>query len=160
MIYPDLNQPATQADLARLLGVSRAAVHSHHDQGLFTAEASLGTWLQEYINKLRTEAAGRGAEDDDRLREATIRERIAKARKTELDIAVTEKQLVAMYDVYRELQPFVLHVRSTMEAAGNRIATALSAQYGVKIDKRLLENEFRTALSAIADYTAISQHTD
>jgi hypothetical protein len=37
-------------------------------------------------------------------------------------------------------------------ATGRRIASALSAKHGIQIDKRLLDDEFREALSEMADY--------
>jgi len=151
--WPDLGKPATQADLARLVKVARSTIHGHHDSGLFAEGGDLGDWLLSYIEKLRTEAAGRTADSDEEMRLAKLREMNVKAQKGELEIAQMEKQLVDRQVVYDELYPALLHMKTTLEAAGGRIATALSAQYGITINQRLLDNEFRTALHVIADYT-------
>ena len=147
-----LDVTANQSSFSKLVGVSRQAIGAHASKGIFDGCDSLQEWLQAYCEKLREEASGRVVENADEMKVATIREKNAKAYKTELEIEQLRKTLVDMNEVYRELEPAMLHILTTMKAAGNRIASALSAQYGIQIDKRLLDNEFRTALSAIADY--------
>lgn len=157
--FPNLNEPATQANLAKLLGVARSTVHGHHEADTFTEGESLGVWMREYFAKIQASAAGR-TENDDALRAVTIRERSAKARQIELAIAKEEGFLVLRDDVLAELSPLVLHIRTTLDALPARVSSALAAQYGHPIDKRLIENECRHALSAIADYTPDSATPD
>ncbi len=157
--WPDLSEPATQADLARLLNVNRSTVHSHHESGVFTKGASLGVWLQEYFQKLQAAAAGRVESTEDG-KAITNRMNLAKAIKTELEIAKEEEVLVLQADVREEMKPAFLHIKTTLDALPSRVAAALSAQYGHTIDKRLIENECRTALSAIADYTPECEATN
>ena len=159
MSFPDLNQPATQSALAKLLDVNRSTIHGHHESGVFTKDATLGVWMQEYFKKLQDAAAGR-AESTEDGKAIMNRLNLAKAIKTELEIAKDEKTLVLQSDVRDEMESAFLHIKTTLDALPSRVAAALSAQYGHPIDKRLIENECRTALSAIADYTPECEAAD
>ncbi len=150
--WPDLHKPATQANLAKLLGLARSTIHGYHEAGVFTEGESLGVWLREYCNKQRLEAAGRANEDDDEMRVVTIAEKRAKTRNLELDAAQKEGKLVDKDDVHTMMQPAFLHLKTTLMAAGGRIASAITAQTGQPVDKRLIEAEIRTALSELSEY--------
>lgn len=149
---PSLNDTVeSQAAFARLLNITPQAISNHIKSGNITGKTYL-EWLQSYMQHLRAEAAGR-AEKDDAMREAKIRETLAKARKTELEILQLEGVLVHRDTVIEELEPAIEHIKITLNAASSRLATALSAQHGIPIDQQLFKNEFNTALRAIAAYS-------
>lgn len=58
-----LAQRVSQAEFAELIGVSEAKVSQMRSEGVLAADATAGEWLQQYITRLREQAAGRMGAD-------------------------------------------------------------------------------------------------
>ncbi|MCO1337136.1 hypothetical protein MO867_22700, partial [Microbulbifer sp. OS29] len=58
-----LNDQATQSGFARLVGTSQPAIAKHVQAGVLPQGSTYSVWLQAYCERLRTEAAGRQAND-------------------------------------------------------------------------------------------------
>lgn len=147
----NLDDVANQTGFGSLVGASQQSISMHVKNGVLSENGTYRLWLKEYSNHLREIAAGR-PENDDTIKAATIREKLANAEHKELQTAQLRKTLVSLEEVYQEMLPWFSHMKTQLEAAGSRIATMLTAQYGISIDKRLIDTEHRNALSEITKY--------
>ena len=147
----DLDEPATQTGFASLVAASQQSISGHVQKGTLVDGGTYRDWLAQYSNHLREVAAGRPENSDD-IKTVTIREKTANARHKEIQTMQLEGTLVDMEQVYQQMLPWFSHMKTQLEASGNRIATMLTAQYGVTVDKRLIDKEHRNALGEIAKY--------
>lgn len=154
----DLDEPANQTGFGSLVGASQQSISTHVKNGVLSAGSTYREWLKEYSNHLREVAAGR-PENDETIKSVTIREKTANAAHKELLTAQLQGTLVNMDEVFREMQPWFAHMKTQLEASGSRISTMLNAQFGISVDKRLIDKEHRNALSEIAKYVDSTEST-
>lgn len=62
-ILGGLGQRVSQQEFAQLIGVSEAKVSQMRTEGVLAADATAGEWLQQYLTRLREQAAGRMGAD-------------------------------------------------------------------------------------------------
>lgn len=153
-VWPDVNLPATQANLARLIGVARSTVHGHHENNLFKEGALLGDWLSSYITKIRDEAAGRSGEASAEIGNARLAETKIKTKKLQLEFDQLEGKLIDEAYFIELMKPAFSHIETTLESAANKIVQEISIQHGVKVDKRIIDDELSSALLLISEYTS------
>lgn len=149
--YVDFTAKADQSSFAKLAGVSRQAIGTHVKNGVLSDDGSLKCWQLEYMEHLRSVAAGR-PENDGNIKAATFREKMASARLKEIQADQLDGVLVNVDEVYADLLPMFLHIKTQLEASSSRLSTLLSAKYGISVDKRDLDSEFRLALSEMTRY--------
>lgn len=147
----DLNARATQVRFAQLVGVSQQAISERVAAGVLPAGGTLGDWLLAYCERLRTEAAGRGGDDQAALTRARTREAEASAQLKELQIMERAGQLVPGDEIEPQLQAMVTAARTELLALPDALAQELRALYGVEIDASLIEERIHVALAHLAD---------
>ncbi|MFA0792665.1 hypothetical protein ACCI51_19190 [Microbulbifer echini] len=148
-----LDDQATQSGFARLIGASQPAIAKHVQAGVLTQGASFKVWLQEYCERLRTEAAGRLAND------ARNRRDMAQALESEANAQLKMREL------YRQDQ-LILDIESVRKAmvewstigkneflgAVESIVIAIESQHAITIDREPLQPNIDAALRAIGGY--------
>ncbi|WP_413662497.1 hypothetical protein [Microbulbifer sp. CNSA002] len=148
-----LDDQATQSGFARLVGATQPAIAKHFKAEVFTVGASYEVWLHEYCERLRTEAAGRQAN------EARNRRDMAQAIESEVNAKLKMREL------YREDQ-LILDVESTRKAmvewstvgknefigAVESIIIAIESQYAITVDREPLQPNIEAALRTIGGY--------
>lgn len=152
----DLNELANQTAFGQLVGASQQSISQHVKNGVLSDSSTHAEWLKEYCEHLRGIAAGRPENSDD-IKAVTIREKTANAVHKE---TVTKQLLGTLVDeeeFYQKMVPLFNHMRNQLDPVGSRVATALSAQLGVTVDKRLIDTEIRSALSEIGKYVGSSE---
>lgn len=146
----DLNARATQVRFAQLVGVSQQAISERVASGVLPAGGTLGEWLLAYCERLRTEAAGRGGDDQAALTRARTREAEASAELKVLQIMERSRQLVPVAEIEPQLQAMVAAARSELLALPDALTHELRALYGMEIDASLIEDRINVALSHLA----------
>ncbi|WP_444933589.1 hypothetical protein [Microbulbifer sp. JTAC008] len=148
-----LDDQATQSGFARLVGTSQPAIAKHYKAEVFTGGASYRVWLQEYCERLRTEAAGRQAN------EARNRRDMAQAIESEVNAQMKMREL------YKDDQ-LILDLESTRKAmvewstigknefqgAVESIVIAIESQYAITVDREPLQPNIDAALKTIGSY--------
>lgn len=122
-----LKAPATQAEIADLLGITQQAVSAIEHAGVCARDMTLAAWLRSYTSHLREIAAGRLAAGD--LDLATERAGLAKAQRERIEMqnAVTRRELAPVY-----------LIEEVLAKAGARVAGILDTIPG-QVRRRLPE---------------------
>lgn len=142
----DLDTAAKQTVFAKLVGVSQPTVASHLDKGRLTAGGTYRLWLTEYCEHLRSEAAGRGGENQALLTEVRIletQENIAEKRQRRLTAA---GDLIDREQVEQWVTGAAGNIQTYVMGAGETILEALSEKYDLEIDPDDVIGILRTAL--------------
>jgi hypothetical protein len=153
-----LDDQATQLGFARLVGATQPAIAKHYKAEVFTVGASFRVWLHEYCERLRTEAAGRQAN------EARNRRDMAQAVESEANAQLKMREL------YRQDQ-LILDIESVRKAmvewstigkneflgAVESIVIAIESQHAITIDREPLQPNIDAALKAIGSYEIESE---
>lgn len=148
----NLGLVAQQARFARLVGVSRQSISSKVKTGELPSNATYGEWLKIYCQSLRESAAGR-PENSDELRAVTIREKLAKARQSEVATAKELGQLVRVDEVRVKLQVAFEHMSGILKTASQSIVDEIKLEYGVDIDPAIINKHHTAALSEISKFS-------
>ncbi|WP_444923464.1 hypothetical protein ACJJH9_16935 [Microbulbifer sp. DLAB2-AF] len=153
-----LDDQASQSGFARLVGASQPAIAKHYKAEVFTVGASYKVWLHEYCERLRTEAAGRQAN------EARNRRDMAQAVESEANAQLKMREL------YRQDQ-LILDIESVRKAmvewstigknefigAVESIVIAIESQHAITVDREPLQPNIDAALKAIGSYEIESE---
>jgi hypothetical protein len=157
----DLDAPATQVDLAYLVGASQPAIAKHYAAGYLPEGGTLGDWLTAYCERLRLEAAGRVPTD------ARERRDLAIAHQAEIKTALDQLELFRQKDLILDIES----VRAAMTAwaaqgknafltAADNIITAIESAHGITVDRAELQRHVDAALRAVGDYQWQPRQTD
>lgn len=145
----ELDQPATQAGFARLVGTSRQAINKHVEKGVLKEGVTYGEWLQVYCDRLRDEAAGRGGDQQSTLTAVRIeetQENIAEKRQRRLTASgeLLDRETIRDWVVGSAagIQGFVM-------GAGETIIESISEKYKIEFDENDVTGPLRSALGHI-----------
>lgn len=151
MIKTALKEKARQMVFAQIVGISQPAVSEHLNNGILTDGESYEVWIKQYCAHMRTAAAGR-AENNDELRAATIREKIAKARQAEVNTAKELAQLVRIDSIKDKLAMLLSHMSSVLLNCESTIREHAKLELGVDIPTGFITNHHKAALSELANF--------
>lgn len=143
----------TQQQIAEHLDLSQAEVSKFLNQaGIDWKEASLDYVRVQYIRKLRGNAAGhRTGDGDDLVRERVLSERVDRELKV-FTLAEKKGQLINVAQLEPELMQMVGAFKAELIGRDNKLRAAIEAEYGVKVDVRILNDHTYAALSHLARY--------
>lgn len=147
-----LNQTAKQTVFARMVGLNQSNVSRHIKKGHLSENGTYGIWLKEYCRHLSETAAGR-PENNDELRAVTIREKLAKARQSEVATAKELGQLVRVDEVGIKLQVAFEHMSGILKTASQSVVDEIKLEYGVDIDPAIINKHHTAALSEISKFS-------
>jgi len=142
-----LDDKATQAGFARLVGTSRQSISKRFSEGEFVEGETYQQWLTVYIERLRDEAAGRS---DKELAAIRARKELAQARREELELSKEYKLVVEAIDLEPALVSLVKDIQSLVMEAGNKSLQAIESKHSIRLDDELILGHLRAALGNIA----------
>jgi phage terminase Nu1 subunit (DNA packaging protein) len=122
----DVERVGTQAELARLLGVSEPAVTDYVHRGIVRPGDTLAEQVRAVFAHLRAVAAGRV--EPAGIAEQRERLLAAKAARAELELAERQGRLVRAADVARAARSLLRAARDTIRAWPARLAPILAAE--------------------------------
>ncbi|NIB44824.1 hypothetical protein HBA55_34910 [Pseudomaricurvus alkylphenolicus] len=146
-----LDDEATQAGLAELVGVSRQAIQKNASKVGLQMGGTYREWLLIYCEHMRTEAAGRANDNDKSLAEQRLREseqktlQLAIANNKELD------NLVLSIDVGGAINRVFSDVSTELTNAGIKIQERLESELSIKIDDELIFGPIGDSAKSIAE---------
>lgn len=146
----NLDETATQTGFASLVGVSQQAISKRVDAGTLAMGQTYRVWLQVLFEKLSTEAAGRGGEDQASLTKARTEEATASAQLKQIMIMEKAGKLVPVDGIEPLLLAMVTAARTELLALPDKLTNELKALYGVEIDAALIEEKIHAALAHLA----------
>lgn len=120
--------------------------------GLATSEVTVDDVREAYILDLRSKAAGRGGESQEKLTLARIREADASSSLKELQIAERAKVLVPIDEVEPQLLSMVTAARQELLTLPEKIAGDLKALHGIDVDTSLIMERIYDALKHLASH--------
>ncbi|MDP1591531.1 MAG: hypothetical protein Q8M07_27495 [Prosthecobacter sp.] len=144
----DTEAQGTQAELARLLGVSEAACSGWVKRGIIHPGETLGEQLRALFAHLRAQAAGRV--EDEGITQQRRELLTAKRRMAEIDLAEREGALVSAAEVKAAIFRLTRIERDKMLGWSARLGPALAAETDPERVRALLDAEVEKILRALA----------
>ncbi|RRQ20696.1 hypothetical protein [Thiohalobacter thiocyanaticus] len=129
--------------------------HGNHPQDRILDQARL-----DYIEQLRTIAAGRGGEDQHNLTQVRARRELADAQLKELELSKQAGELVPSTDAEALMSGWASSGRREMEVALDKAVDLIERQHEITVDRADVDDIFEAAFSAIADYPQFYDFTD
>lgn len=117
-------------------------------RGVRTEGGTYSDWLSCYVERLRSEAAGR--EQDTRLSSSRIRETEASANLKELDYLDRLKTVIWVADIEPLITDLCSSVQFNVMAAQERIIESLESKHSIKIDDEDIGKHLHSALESVA----------
>ncbi|MFA0812678.1 hypothetical protein [Microbulbifer epialgicus] len=153
-----LDDQATQSGFARLVGASQPAIAKHVQAGVLTQGASFKVWLQEYCERLRTEAAGRQVSDARNCRDmAQAIESEANAQLKMRELYKQDQLILDIESVRKAMVEWSTIGKNEFLGAVESILIAIESQHAITIDREPLQPNIDTALKAISSYQIESE---
>lgn len=150
----DLERKAKQTEFSELVGTSQPAIANLVKRGILRRNASYGEWLQSYCDRLRTEAAGRGADNNAELTRARIDESRENTLAKRQDRLTKAKVLVVVDEVAHVVEELGSTIKSSTMGAGDRILQSIEDAYSIELDEKLVYEPLRNSLRNIATSTS------
>lgn len=124
------------------------------------AEVSIDDVRESYILDLRSKAAGRGGEYQEKLTIARIREADASSSLKELQIAERAGVLVPTDEVEPKLLSMVTAARQELLTLPEKIAGDLKALHGIDVDTSLIMERIYDSLKHLASHQPTGDDPD
>lgn len=147
MSWPDPDLKASQTTFAMMVGVSQQAISQLKNKGVLPDGGTYADWLIAYLDRLRSEAAGR--EQDNRLSDVRIRETEMSANLKELEYFDKLKKIIWVDDMSPLLNDFCSAVQFNVMAAQERIIEAIESKHSITIDDDDISKHLRAALESV-----------
>lgn len=147
MQWPDPDLKASQTGFAQMVGVSQQAISQLKSKGVLPDGGTYRDWLTCYLDRLRTEAAGR--EQDSRLADVRIRETEMSANLKEMEYLRQLQQVIVVSDIAPLLNEFCSAVQFNVMAAQERIIEAIESKHSITIDDDDIATHLRAALETV-----------
>lgn len=146
--WPNPNDTASQTLFAQLVGVSQQAISKLKEKNVLPEGGTYDEWLNAYVDRLRSEAAGR--EQDSRLSNSRIRETEASANLKELDYLDRLKTVIWRPDIEPLLTEFCSAIQFNVMAAQERIIESIESKHSIKLEDDDIGKHLRGALESVA----------
>jgi hypothetical protein len=147
MSWPDPEMKASQTTFAMMVGVSQQAISQLKTKGVLPEGGTYADWLIAYLDRLRSEAAGR--EQDNRLSDVRIRETEMSANLKELEFFEKLKKIIWVDDLAPLMNDFVSAVQFNVMAAQERIIEAIESKHSITVDDDDIGKPLRAALESV-----------
>jgi phage terminase Nu1 subunit (DNA packaging protein) len=157
-----MTQGVSQAELARLLGVSQARVNQVKKTGrldgtfwekgarfVFDQEAAIAAWNGE-IDQLTTRVAG-SEQEIPSFNESRAKSEHFRAELARLDLEIKEEKLCEADKVKREAFSMARSVRDALNSIPDRVANQFAAETDPVVIHQALSEELRKALERLTD---------
>jgi hypothetical protein len=148
MEWPAQDMKASQTTFAMFVGISQQAVSQLKIKGVLPDGGTYADWLFAYLERLRSEAAGR--EQDSRLSDVRIRETEMSANLKELEYARQLNQIILVSDIAPLLTAFFSAVQFNVMAAQERIIEAIESKHNITVDDDDISKPLRAALESVS----------
>ncbi|TQV85203.1 hypothetical protein FKG94_03160 [Exilibacterium tricleocarpae] len=156
-MWPNPVEKAVQTRFAQFVGISQQAVSQLKDKGVLAEGGTYREWLLAYVERLRTEAAGR--DQGDRLSSARIRETEMSANLKEIEYMDRMKLVVWREDIAPLLENLCLSIQSQVMNAKDKIIEAIESKHALTLDDDSVDKHLRAALDAVAGSAGeLAQH--
>ena len=146
-MFSCLDKQATQTGFAKLTGVTKQAISQRCSAGQFPAGGTYASWLQIYIESLRSEAAGRSEKELGAIRG---RKELAQARREEFELAKEMRMVVLIDDVAPGVTGILKEIQSRVIQAGKRSMQNIQVEHQIKIHDDVVLEPLRAALRDVA----------
>lgn len=147
----ELDQPATQAGFARLVGTSRQAINKHVEKGVLKDGMSYGDWLQVYCDRLRDEAGGRGGDQQATLTAVRIEETLENIAEKRQRRLTASGELMDRETVRQWIVEAASGIQGFVMGAGETIIESLTEKYKVEFEEDDVIGPLRSALGHVGN---------
>ena len=151
--FPCLDKKASQSAFARLVGVSQPAIKGHVGKVLRQGE-SLEQWVKTYCEHLRTEAAGRGGDDQASLTRSRIHSENVKAANGLLDYQAKLGNLVQASAAEEVLVEWADYTAREIDSCVEALVHEIESKHDISIDEETVNNLVGAAIGRIGGYAA------
>lgn len=152
---------ANQSVFAELVGISQPAVAKLVHKKVLVSGMTYGQWLLNYTERLRTEAAGRSANEARERRDYAIaRQAEAKAAIDERELYRQDQLILDVETVQTAMSEWITLAKTEFNNAVDRLITVIESENGITVDREQLQPDIDVALRAIGDYRYQSAEAD
>ncbi|WP_444939943.1 hypothetical protein ACJJI3_12570 [Microbulbifer sp. ZKSA004] len=150
---PSLNDQATQSGFARLVGTSQPAIAKHVQAGVLPQGSTYSVWLQVYCERLRTEAAGRQANEARNQKDLADADKARmSAEKIRRELYREDQLIVDVESVRKVMVEWSTIGKNEFLGAVESILIAIESQHAITVDREPLQPSIDAALRAIGSY--------
>lgn len=156
----DLSLPMTQAQFGDLAGVTQQAVSGLVKSGVISPGASGASWLREYCERMREQAAGRMGADADSPDLVHERALLAREQRTiaEFKVAQLRAETISVSTITTVLATAFSSTRDALLQLATRLAPILAAETSPEAVHEALYAEIHQALAGFAGASSEIKH--
>lgn len=151
---------ATQYEIGEHLGITQQQVSDLQRRNVLEKGCTIDKARKDYLEHLRSVAAGRGGDAQFRLTEQRARQAEADAQLKELQYWREVGALVAVDELEPLLSGWATSARAEVENAVDRAITGIESEHGIKVDRAKVEELMGSAFNAIADFPRLNQEEE
>ena len=148
--WPDKNEAASQSSFSRLVGVSQQAISQLVTKGVLPRNGTYGDWLTIYIDRLRTEAAGRAGDNSDSVQQQRMKESEQKTLSLAISNGKELDQLTIAAEVAMMVNQTFSNVASELNNAGVKIQERIESELSLTVNDEHIFGPIRDAAESIA----------
>ena len=146
-----MDQTVTQAEFAKVVGISDARASQLASEGVLKAGEPVGAWIRAYCERLRAQASRRPTDGDPALTAERTGLTRAKREQEELRLAEMCGELVRVDVVRDEFGKLLAATRDNLFQIPARSAAVLAAESSQERVYEFLQDELCRALQMLAD---------
>ncbi len=135
-----LDRKATQAEFAKLVGISQQAASKQLDKGAIKAGETLREWLLTYCDRLRDQAAGRGGSQQESLASAKTEEAQVKTALNRLTYQEKLGTLVLGDDVGYALSDWAGYANREFRSGTEKIVELIENEHSISVNREAVKN--------------------
>lgn len=148
----DLTQKATQSGFARLMGVSQQAIGKQCEKGVLKSGESYLDWLRDYSGNLRDQAAGRAADAQKNVAQATVEEKEVKTALNRITYHEKLGRLIDEEEAFALLSGWAHFANRQILQAFERFTREVEGSYSIEILPEIKQKHVGTATERIRGY--------
>lgn len=154
----NLDEPTTQEQFGRLVGVTHKAIEKHIAKGVLREGATAGEWLRSYCERLRAEASQRRGDESTALTRARTREAESRARMLQLSVQRELARLIPLEVIEPDLRAWSDFAWSEAQGLVGRVVDEIEQRHEIEIDRDLYAGPLDSARAAIQAYPNFENH--
>ena len=148
----NLNSKAMQSRFADVVGVSQQAISKQIEKGFLKKDQTYRIWFKSYCENLRTQAAGRGGDEQQTLTKARTEESEIKAAKLRLEFHRDIGSVISTEDAASVISLWCRQANIDYMQGFHKLVSEIQSRYKIKIDNEMVEDIVRPTTERIKSH--------
>jgi len=136
----NLNSKAMQGRFADVVGVSQQAISKQIEKGFLKKDQTYRTWFKSYCENLRTQAAGRGGDEQQTLTKARTEEAEIKTAKMRLEFHTDLGTVISTEEAASVISLWARQANTDYTQGIHKLISEIQNRHKIKINTKLVED--------------------